>query len=274
MTNVSTPRQVAGVGASVIALTIAGSDSGGGAGLQADLNTFARFGVFGTSVVTAVTAQNTMGVTAWEPVSPSLVVAQIDAVAGDLAPSAFKCGMLGDAEVVRAVAAAIGRHRMGPFVLDPVMVATSGDVLLLDGGARAMVQHLVPLCALLTPNLPEASVLLSRRVSSVRDMVQAARELVHDAGAGAVLLKGGHLGGDVVTDVYYDGESMLELSAPRIGTHRLHGTGCTLSAAITAELAKGTPMTVAVQTAIAYVRRAIAGALALGGGARPLDHWA
>ena len=257
-----------------IVLTIAGSDSGGGAGIQADLKTFARFGVYGASVITAVTAQNTLGVRGWERVSPSLVGAQIDAVAEDLRPAAIKSGMLGDAEVVRAVASGIRRHGLAPYVLDPVMAATSGDALLARDSISAIVDELFPLASLVTPNLDEVALLLGERPSDVPAMERAARALVTDRGARAALVKGGHLSGDELTDVLYDGKQLHRFSHPRIDTTSTHGTGCTLSAAIAAGMALAVPMQQAIELGLEYVRRAIASAPELGSGHGPLNHFA
>ena len=257
-----------------IALTIAGSDSGGGAGIQADLKTFMRFGAYGTSVITAVTAQNTTGVRAWEAVSPALVRAQIDAVAEDLRPDALKSGMLGDAVVVDAVAGGIEHHRLSPYVLDPVMVATSGDPLLSTGTVERIVERLFPLATLVTPNLDEAALLVGEPVTSPAEMEQAARTLVDRLGACAALVKGGHLSGGVLVDVLYDGRSIQRFVHDRIATTNTHGTGCTLSAAIAARLAYGAPIGDAVETALDFVHRAIATAPGLGSGHGPLNHGA
>jgi hydroxymethylpyrimidine/phosphomethylpyrimidine kinase len=257
-----------------IALTIAGSDSGGGAGIQADLKTFMRFGAFGTSVITAITAQNTMGVRAWEATSPALVRAQIDAVAEDLRPAALKSGMLGDAAVVAAVADGIEAHRLAPYVLDPVMVATSGDALLTPDAVQVLVRRLFPLATLVTPNLDETALLLGRPVGDSAAMERAARSLVDELGAGAALVKGGHLSSDTLTDVLYDGRTIRRFDHPRVATTSTHGTGCTLSAAIAALLAGGSPLAGAVAAALDYVHRAIANAPSLGAGHGPLNHWA
>jgi len=258
----------------VIALTIAGSDSGGGAGIQADLKTFTRFGVFGASAITAVTAQNTLGVRAWERVSPALVRAQIDAVAEDLRPAAIKSGMLGDAEVVRAVAEGVRTHALRPYVLDPVMVATSGDVLLEPDAVSAIVGELFPLATLVTPNLDEVAVLTGERPHDVAAMERAARELVARRGARAALVKGGHLDGAELVDVLFDGRTVRRFSHQRVDTTSTHGTGCTLSAAIAAGLALRVPLEGAVELALEYVRRAIVSAPALGSGHGPLNHFA
>jgi hydroxymethylpyrimidine/phosphomethylpyrimidine kinase len=256
-----------------IALTIAGSDSGGGAGIQADLKAFQRFHVFGTSVLTAITAQNTQGVSAWEAVSVPLVRAQLEAVATDLRPAAVKSGMLATADVVREVAEGIRTHALAPYVLDPVMVATSGDLLVNDGTVAAIRTQLVPLAALVTPNLDEAQVLLGVQVHDVPSMEQAARSLVHEHGAGAALVKGGHLPGLEMVDVLYlDGE-ISHFRHPRVDTTSLHGTGCTLSAAIAAHLARGNSMRESVRSSLDYVHRAILTAPALGSGHGPLNHW-
>jgi hydroxymethylpyrimidine/phosphomethylpyrimidine kinase len=257
-----------------IALTLAGSDSGGGAGIQADLKSFHRFQVFGTSVLTAVTAQNTRGVTAWEPVSVALVATQIDAVATDLRPHALKSGMLATAQVVQAVAAGIRTHALAPYVLDPVMVATSGDLLVNDGTVASIRTQLVPLAALVTPNLDEAQVLLGTRVDDVATMEQAARALVHEHGAAAALVKGGHLPGLEMVDVLYLDGDIEHFRHPRVETTSLHGTGCTLSAAIAAHLARGNSMRESVRSSLDYVYRAILTAPAIGSGHGPLNHWA
>ena len=256
-----------------IALTIAGSDSGGGAGIQADLKTFHRFGVFGTSVITAITAQNTVGVTGWSAVAPDLVRAQIDAVADDLRPAAIKSGMLGDAAVVEAVAAGIRAHGFADYVLDPVMVASSGDLLLERDAVSAIGRTLVPLAALVTPNLDEAEILVGFAVRDVAVMERAARRLVERMGARAALVKGGHLAGGETVDVLFDGE-VVHYTHPRLTTTSTHGTGCTLSAAVVAGLARGEPLRTAVGASLDYVHRAIASAPGLGAGHGPLDHWA
>ena len=256
-----------------IALTIAGSDSGGGAGIQADLKTFHRFGVFGTSVITAITAQNTRGVADWRAVETQLVTGQIDAVASDLRPHAVKSGMLGDARIVRAVAEGIARHQFDNYVLDPVMVATSGDLLLEPDAVDAIRHALLPLASLVTPNLDEARVLTGTPVGTPDEMRQAARSLV-GLGARAALIKGGHLDDPDVVDIFFDGSEIEEFRSARIDTRNLHGTGCTLSAAIAAGLALGRPMKRAVGEGLGFVHRAIATAPGLGEGHGPLNHWA
>jgi len=255
-----------------IALTIAGSDSGGGAGIQADLKTFHQFGVFGTSVITAVTAQNTIGVRAWEPVPVELVTRQLDALADDLPPGAVKSGMLGSAPLVEAVADGIARRRLPNYVLDPVMVATSGDRLLDRDAERLIVRRLVPLATLVTPNLDEAAVLLDGSVRTPDDMERAGRALVQ-LGARAALVKGGHLAGAEVVDVLVAGGAARRFIRPRLETTSTHGTGCTLSAAIAAGLALGRPLERAVEDALDFVHRAIAAAPGLGQGHGPLNHF-
>lgn len=255
-----------------VALTIAGSDSGGGAGIQADLKTFHAFGVFGTSAITAVTVQNTLGVTAVHAVPPAIVQAQIHAVATDLAPAACKSGMLASRELVAAVADSIRTERLGRYVLDPVMVATSGDRLLAADAETSILERLLPLCALVTPNLHEAGILTGAPVRDEAAMRAAAEALVR-RGAGAALVKGGHLEGGALLDVLFDGERFTTWRTPRIETRSTHGTGCTLSAAITAGLALGEPLDVAVATAIDWVHRAIEAAPGLGAGHGPLSHF-
>src|SRR6266550_3968167 len=255
-----------------IALTIAGSDSGGGAGIQADLKTFHQFGVFGTSVITAVTAQNTVGVLAWEPVSEALVTRQLDALAADLPPAAVKSGMLASAALVEAVAAGITRHRLPNYVLDPVMVATSGDRLLDRDAERLVARRLVPLATVVTPNLDEAAALVGGEVRTPDDMERAGRALVQ-LGARAALVKGGHLVGDVVVDVLIADGIARRFTRPRLETTSTHGTGCTLSAAVAAGLALGRPLERAVEDALDFVHRAIAAAPGLGQGHGPLNHF-
>jgi hydroxymethylpyrimidine/phosphomethylpyrimidine kinase len=257
----------------VVALTIAGSDSGGGAGIQADLKTFQAFGVFGTSALTAITAQNTLGVSAVHPIPLDVVRAQIDAVVADLRPVAAKTGMLATADLVATVADALTEHGLERYVLDPVMDATSGYRLLAPDAEAALRARLVPLAMLVTPNLPEAGILVGREVASVQEMRRAARELV-EMGARAALVKGGHLAGAEVVDVLWDGREETSWRRPRLETRNTHGTGCTLSAAVTAGLARGAPLVVAVERALAFVARAIETAPGLGGGYGPVNHFA
>ena len=257
-----------------IALTIAGSDSGGGAGIQADLKTFHRFGVYGTSAIAAVTAQNTLGVQRWLALAPEMVRAQIDSVATDLRPSAIKSGMLGDASVVRMTAQAIRDHSLGPFVLDPVMVASSGDLLLEPDAVNALRDELVPLATIVTPNLDEAEVFLGWAVRDVEAMERAARALVRDHWAGAALVKGGHLSGDRTVDVLFDGRELRRFEHERLTTRNTHGTGCTLSAAMAAQLAHGSSLLDALRRSLDWVHLAIATAPGLGAGHGPLNHFA
>lgn len=253
------------------ALTIAGSDSGGGAGIQADLKTFQAFGVFGTSAITAITVQNTLGVSGVHAVPLDVVRGQIEAVATDLRPDACKSGMLATHELVHTVAQCISEFSLPHYVLDPVIVATSGDRLLDADAEHAVVTELVPLATLVTPNLDEARILTQSDVSDVAGMERAARRLV-DAGARAALVKGGHLEGTVLVDVLFDGAEMRHFTRRRIATRSTHGTGCTLSAAIAAGLAGGMPLAHAVERALEFVSRAIAQAPNLGRGHGPLNH--
>jgi hydroxymethylpyrimidine/phosphomethylpyrimidine kinase len=256
-----------------IALTIAGSDSGGGAGIQADLKTFHQFGVFGTSVVTAVTAQNTVGVLAWASLPPHLVARQIDAVAGDLPPVAVKSGMLGSAEGVAVVADALERHRLSNYVLDPVMVATSGDRLLDRNAEGLIARRLVPLATIVTPNLSEAAALVAAEVRTPDQMARAGAALL-ELGARAALITGGHLAGDEIVDILImEGGAIQSFAHPRLDTTSTHGTGCTLSAAIAAGLAQGRPLQQSVSDAVDFVQRAIAAAPGLGAGHGPLNHF-
>jgi hydroxymethylpyrimidine/phosphomethylpyrimidine kinase len=255
-----------------VVLTIAGSDSGGGAGIQADLKTFHAFGVFGTSAITAITAQNTTGVTAVHPVPLEIVRAQIEAVAVDLPPAGVKTGMLATSDLVEIVAAEIARHRFPNFVCDPVMVASSGARLLDENAVGALTTYLLPLCALITPNLDEARILTALPVEGEEGMLEAARALV-EKGAGAALVKGGHGKGEVVVDLLWDGTVVRKWRRPRLHTRNVHGTGCTLSAGIAAGLARGASLDDAVSRALDFVERAIQEAPGLGSGFGPLNHF-
>ena len=254
-----------------IALTIAGSDSGGGAGVQADLKTFQAFGVYGTSVIVAVTAQNTTGVWAAEGISPTLVTAQLEALAEDLPPAAVKTGMLFSAALATRVADAIRTHRWLPYVLDPVMVSTSGDRLLAADAESTLKTDLLPLATLVTPNLLEASLLTGLPVTAPEDMETAGWALL-DSGAQAALITGGHLTGPDLVDVLVTPHGATRHRYNRIETQATHGTGCTLSAAITACLAGGASVADAVERAHEYVQRAIRHAPGLGRGHGPVDH--
>ncbi|MEO6796565.1 MAG: bifunctional hydroxymethylpyrimidine kinase/phosphomethylpyrimidine kinase [Candidatus Dormibacter sp.] len=256
-----------------VALTIAGSDSGAGAGIQADLKTLAALGIYGVSVVTAVTAQNTLGVRAVQEIEPALVTAQLDAVAEDFSISALKTGMLASAPVIEQVVAGIRRHRLQHLVVDPVMVAKSGDRLLREDAVNALRTLLLPLAELVTPNLPEAEVLAGQAIHSMADRVSAARALLA-LGAQAVVIKGGHADQDPVVDLLVDQDGVEEFRAPRIHTTSTHGTGCTFSAAIVAGLARGLDHAAAVGLAREYVSAALQRAEPLGHGHGPLGHFA
>lgn len=253
-------------------LTIAGSDSGGGAGIQADLKTFAAYGVYGASAITAVTAQNTQGVTAWLAMPADLVTAQIEAVAADITLDAVKTGMLANAAVVEAVAAAIEALELPLVVVDPVMVAKSGDSLLEADAVAAIKAELLPRAFVVTPNAAEAEVLSGVRVTSVAEAREAAARIVA-IGAGAAVVKGGHLGGDEVVDVLFDGRSFYEFAGPRLASRSTHGTGCTFASAIAAGLALGQPLLAAVEAAKAFVAGAIRHGPHIGHGHGPLDHF-
>ena len=257
-----------------IALTIAGSDSGGGAGIQADLKTFSALGVYGASVLTAITAQNTRGVTAVEMLSPSIVTAQIDAVLSDLTVGAIKIGMAGNAGTIKAIAAALVRHGQA-VVLDPVMVATSGDRLLATEAVAALRQGLVPLASLVTPNLPEAALLSGMPLAEDEAAMARQAEAILEAGARAVLIKGGHLTGAESVDLLFDGSTLHRFAARRVDTVNDHGTGCTLAAAITARLALGDDLQSAVGAAKDYLTEALArsGELKIGSGRGPVHHF-
>jgi len=253
------------------ALTIAGSDSGGGAGIQADLKTFSAYRVFGMSVITAVTAQNSLGVQAVECLPPSLVARQLSSVLEDFGADAAKCGMLGTAAIVLAVAAGLRARPVARLVVDPVMAATSGDALLEPDAVSKVTKSLLPLALVVTPNLSEAEALAGMPVSSRADMEEAARR-IHKLGPRHVLVKGGHLKGDAV-DLLYNGREFTVFQAARIESDNTHGTGCTFSAAITAGLAQGRPLAEAVRDAKAYVTCAIREGFALGRGVGALRHF-
>ena len=253
------------------ALTIAGSDSGGGAGIQADLRTFQALGVYGTCAITAVTAQNTLGVRAVQAIDAAIVAAQIDAVAEDFSIAATKIGMLANADIIRVVAAALGRHHLGPIVLDPVMVAKGGAKLLDEQASEALVALIRGRATLITPNLAEAQVLTGLEIANERQMRAALAPLLA-MGAQAVLLKGGHLDGSDVVDIFSDGRTTREWRAAKIETRHTHGTGCTLASAIAAGIAQGLDMIAAIERARLYVRRAIETAPGFGQGHGPLNH--
>jgi hydroxymethylpyrimidine/phosphomethylpyrimidine kinase len=251
-------------------LSIAGSDSGGGAGIQADLKTFAAHGAYGMTAITALTAQNTLGVRAIHAVPPEFVAAQIDAVFEDLGVDAVKIGMLADAGVAAVVAERLTRWAGPPVVLDPVMLAASGDPLLEPEAVEVIRTRLMPLATLVTPNLPEAEALAGRRVASLDQRAELARELGRETGA--VLLKGAHAPGDEIVDLLWDGRAVTEFRHPRLVTRAGHGTGCTLSASIAARLATGRSLIEACGGAIEWLACALARAEPLGRGQGPVDH--
>jgi hydroxymethylpyrimidine/phosphomethylpyrimidine kinase len=255
-----------------VALTIAGSDSGGGAGIQADLKTYAALGVYGVTVITAVTAQNTVGVRAVQDIEPEIIQAQLDAVADDFEVRALKTGMLANARIIDVVALGIQRHRLAPLVIDPVMVAKSGDRLLREDAVDALRQRLMPLARVVTPNIPEAEVLSGITIRSMDDRERAARAILA-LGAHAVVVKGGHAFDDPVVDLLVEDAGVTPFSAPRVTTDQTHGTGCTFSAAIAAGLARGMSVPAAVGSARAYVSHALREAPGLGHGHGPLQHF-
>jgi hydroxymethylpyrimidine/phosphomethylpyrimidine kinase len=255
-----------------VALTIAGSDSGGGAGIQADLKTFTMLGVYGASVLTSITAQNTLGVQGIHDLPPEFVALQIDSVMSDIGANACKTGMLSNAGIVAAVADGIRRHGVRNLVVDPVMVAKGGERLLRPDAEEALIERLLPLALIVTPNIPEAEVLWGRPIESDEDARDAAQAIA-GLGPRIVVVKGGHRAGDAV-DLLFDGSGFEELSAPRVDTRNTHGTGCTFSAAIAAQLAKGDDVASAVRAAKAAVTAAIRASLDLGAGHGPTNHMA
>ena len=253
-------------------LTIAGSDSSGGAGIQADLKTFAALGVYGASAITAITAQNTVGVASMSVLPADLVTAQIEAVAGDIQLHATKTGMLATAAIVEAVAAAIKELDLPLVVVDPVMLAKGGARLLDDDGVETLRRELLPRALVVTPNIPEAEVIADRPIRSLADAREAARR-IHGLAGTAVVVKGGHGTGDEVVDLLFDGDRFIEFRTPRIHTRNTHGTGCTFASAIAAYAALGHPLADAAARAQAYVAGAIRHGLAIGRGHGPLDHF-
>ena len=259
------------------AMTIAGSDSGGGAGIQADLKAFAALGVYGTSAVTAITAQNTLAVTGVHEIPPSAIAAQIEAILTDIGTDAVKTGMLSNSAIIDCVADSLQRHAGHPgvsrLVVDPVMVAKSGDSLLRQDALLALKERLIPLAAVVTPNIPEAETLTGTSIIGDEGMREAARRLL-GMGARAVVVKGGHREGPA-TDLYYDGISFREFSAPRVDTPNTHGTGCTFASAVAAGLAQGLETEAALEQAKEFVTEAIRASFPIGGGHGPLNHfWA
>ena len=253
------------------ALTVAGSDSGGGAGIQADLKTFSAFRVFGMSALTAVTAQNSLGVTGVHDLPPEFVALQIDAVLGDFGADAVKLGMLSNAGIIRAVAARLSAHGQARIVLDPVMIAKSGAPLLQPDARTTLIEAVLPLAEVVTPNLHEASVLAGLPVATEADMEEAARR-IHAQGPRHVLVKGGHLK-ESATDILFDGRGFTRFPAPRLDSNNTHGTGCTYSAAIAAGLALGVPLAAAIGEAKAYVTAAIREGFPCGRGVGVLRHF-
>jgi hydroxymethylpyrimidine/phosphomethylpyrimidine kinase len=253
-------------------LTIAGSDSSGGAGIQADLKTYAALGVYGMSAITALTAQNTMGVAAIHEVPPEFVAEQIDAVVQDIRPDVLKTGMLASAPIIEVVAAKVREHGLDRLVVDPVMVAKSGDRLLREDAVRALREALLPLAEVVTPNIPEAEDILGRQLRSDEDIRQAAREIV-GLGARSAVVKGGHREGDEAIDLLFDGREFYEFRAPRVPTTSDHGTGCTFASAIAAFLARGETVPEAVRLAKEYLTEALRRAYPIGHGRGPVHHF-
>lgn len=257
-------------------MTIAGSDSGGGAGIQADLKTFMNYRVYGTSAITAITAQNTLGVNKVLMLPPEMVAAQIDAVSVDIGVDAVKTGMLGTQEIIETVAERVKAHRIANLVVDPVMVSTSGHRLLQEDAVKSYIKHILPISLVVTPNLHEAEILTGRKIESVTELKEAAMRILA-MGPQWVLLKGGHRRfsgeGSTVIDLLTNGDFLDEIRCPRIETTCTHGTGCTLSAAIAAGLASDMPVTQAVRRAEAFIHGAIKTAVPVGGGHGPVNHW-
>ncbi|MDQ0230635.1 bifunctional hydroxymethylpyrimidine kinase/phosphomethylpyrimidine kinase [Metabacillus malikii] len=256
------------------ALTIAGSDSGGGAGIQADLKTFQELNVFGMTAITAVTAQNTLGVQGVYPLSLDAIETQIESVAADLYPDAIKTGMLFNAEIIQLVSEQVKKHGWENVIVDPVMIAKGGQSLLQREAVEAMKKQLLPLAKVITPNIPEAEVLTGMVIKSLEDRQTAAKKL-HELGTSYIMIKGGHdMLGDVVVDMLYDGQSFTYFEGERFETKHTHGTGCTFAAAITAEISKGHDIHSAVQTAKQFIQAAIEDQLGIGNGHGPTNHWA
>ena len=254
------------------AMTIAGSDSGGGAGIQADLKTFAALGVYGTSALTAITAQNTRGVTDVLELPTTLIESQIDAIVSDIGADAVKTGMLSSSEIIRAVVAKLDEHTLTTLVVDPVMIAKGGDRLLREEAVEALRSVLVPMATVVTPNTPEAEVLTGLKIVSVEGARAAAKVLVDEIGAKNAVVKGGHLDGPA-TDILYDGSDFTTFTSERIDTSNTHGTGCTFASAIAAGLSEGLPVPHAVQDAKDYVTNAIRTNFPIGRGHGPLNHF-
>lgn len=252
-------------------LTIAGSDSGGGAGIQADLKTFHAFGCYGMSVLTAITAQNTLGVQGVHDLPPDFVALQLESVVTDIGVDAAKTGMLSNAEIIHAIAEKLRQFKIPNLVVDPVMRAKSGDPLLRQDAQNALIEEIIPLAEVITPNIPEAQVLASMNIKTKEDMKQAA-EIIHHHGAKNVLVKGGHRQEDAV-DILFDGQEFTEFFAERVPSQNTHGTGCTYSAAIAANLALGKNLKEAIQISKRFITEAIRQSLNLGHGIGPLNHF-
>lgn len=253
-------------------LTIAGSDSSGGAGIQADLKTFSAHGVYGMSVITAITAQSTRGVFGVQNVDPDIIRKQLEVLFDDLEVHAIKIGMVSTVETIEVIAAFLEKHRDIPLVIDPVMVSKSGFHLLEPDAKEALIGRLLPLADLLTPNLPEAEVITGHPVTTTDEM-KTAGEAIHHMGPEHVLIKGGHLSGRMATDLLYDGTRWQAYPSTRVQTKNTHGTGCTLSASLAANLAKGLPVQEAVRRSKNYIGRAIASSLSIGAGPGPVHHF-
>ena len=252
-------------------LTVAGSDSGGGAGIQADLKTFSAHGVFGMSAITAVTAQNTLGVSAVQDISPDIIAKQIDAVFEDMGADAVKIGMVSQTASIEAIAKQLSKHQARNIVLDPVMISKSGFDLLQPEAKEALIKHLLPIATIITPNIHEAQAITGCKITNVEQMEFAARE-IYSLGPQTVLVKGGHLEDDAV-DVLYDGKGMKHFQAARVDSKNTHGTGCTLSSAIAANLALGDAVTEAVEKAKNYITEAIKHSFPIGKGVGPVHHF-
>lgn len=253
------------------ALTIAGSDSGGGAGIQADLKTFQSFNVFGTSAITSITAQNTTGVRSVKDIELKIVGDQIDMIMEDMGCDAAKTGMVSNTEIISIIAEKVNEHKIQKLVVDPVMVAKSGARLLQKKAEKALIENLLPLAYLLTPNIPEAELISGISIENESDMKNAAQK-IYDMGAKNVLVKGGHLNANKITDLLFDGANFFEFKSERIETKSTHGTGCTLSSAIAASLAKNISLNESVKIAIDYINRSIKSAPGIGKGFGPLNH--
>ncbi|WP_138753220.1 bifunctional hydroxymethylpyrimidine kinase/phosphomethylpyrimidine kinase [Paenibacillus sinopodophylli] len=256
------------------ALTIAGSDSGGGAGIQADIKTFQELGAYGMSVITAITAQNTLGVQGVYPIEASAISRQLDSIGEDLTPDALKTGMLFSSEIIEIVAAKIKQYDWHNLIIDPVMIAKGGSTLLQQEAIRTFIKHLIPLALVTTPNIPEAELLAQMPIRSLSDREEAAR-ILFQMGSRYVVIKGGHAApSERIVDLLFDGERYMYLESNRIDTRHTHGTGCTFSAAITAELAQGKAVSEAIRTAKAFIQAAIENQLGIGSGHGPTNHFA